>query len=150
MDLVICKFSTNYAPTIELGDRWCRLQTPEPKIYRRKADVYGFYIAATRVQGQTGRVLYWESGFSFVFLICMAAYVSPYPRSDRPSSILGVGILFRLSNLYGCVRVPVCGHSSVCLCAIIYVSRPFTSVFFLIYYFRNSIFNVNTFYVSDF
>jgi len=56
-----------------------------------------------------------------------------YPRSDRPSSILGVGILFRLSNLYGYVRVPVRGHSSVCLCAIIYVSRPFMS-FFLIYY----------------
>jgi hypothetical protein len=36
---------------------------------------------------------------------------------------------FRLSNLYGYVRVPVCGHSSVCLCATIYVSRPFTSVF---------------------
>jgi len=29
------------------------------------------------------------------------------PRSDRPSSILGVGILFRLFNLYGYVRVPV-------------------------------------------
>ncbi len=59
-----------------------------------------------RVRGQTGRVLYWESGF-----------------------------LFCLSNLYGYVRVPVCGHSSVCLCAIIYVSRPFTSVFFLILYY---------------
>jgi hypothetical protein len=53
--------------------------------------------------------------------------------SDRPSSILGVRILFCLSNLYGYVRVPVRGHSSVCLCAIIHVSRPFTS-FFLIYY----------------
>jgi hypothetical protein len=30
------------------------------------------------VRGQTGRVLYWESGFSFVFLICMATYVSLY------------------------------------------------------------------------
>jgi len=29
-------------------------------------------------EGQTGRVLYWESGFSFVFLTCMATYVSPY------------------------------------------------------------------------
>jgi hypothetical protein len=72
-----------------------------------------------------------------------------YPRSDRPSSILGVGILFRLSNLYGYVRVPVRGHSSVCLCAIIYVSRPFTSFFFNIL-FSNSIFYVNMFYVSDF
>ena len=30
-----------------------------------------------------------------------------YPRSDRPSSILGAGILFHLFNLYGYVRVPV-------------------------------------------
>ena len=46
------------------------------------------------------------------------------------SSILGVGILFRLSNLYGYVRVPVRSHSSVCLCAIIYVSRSLTSVLY--------------------
>ena len=40
-------------------------------------------------------------------------------------------------------------HSSVCLCAIIYVSRPFTPVSFNIL-FSNSILYMNTFYVSDF
>jgi hypothetical protein len=80
-----------------------------------------FVLLRTCVRGQTGRVLYWESGF-----------------------------LFRLSNLYGYVRVPVCGHSSVCLCATIYVSRPFTSVFIFNILFSNSIFYVNMFYVSDF
>jgi hypothetical protein len=70
-------------------------------------------------------------------------------RSDRPSSIAGVGILFHLSNLYGYVCVPIRSHSSVCLCAVIYVSCPFMSVFLNIL-FINSIFYVNTFYVSDF
>jgi hypothetical protein len=34
--------------------------------------------ARQAVRGQSGRVLYWESGFSLVFLFCMATYVSPY------------------------------------------------------------------------
>ena len=81
---------------------------------------FPLYQARKYVQGQTGRVLYWESGFSFVFLICMATYVSPY-----------VAI------------VP-------CVCVRLFMCHARLRCFFFNILFSNSIFYVNTFYVSDF
>jgi hypothetical protein len=72
------------------------------------------------VRGQTGQVLYWESGFSFVFLICRATYVSPY-----------VAIF-------------------PCVCVRLFMCHARLLHFFLNILFSNSIFYVNTFYVSDF